>query len=133
MKTNVKRFALGTLLAAVGGYLAGLLTAPKSGKDIRKNIKDSAVKSVNESEKQLKKAHTELNDLLGDAKDKGDKLSGKAREDYDIAVNSANIAKQKAREILSAVHEGEAGDSDLQKALKDAAKAIKHLRDYLKK
>ena len=50
------------------GYLAGILTAPKSGKETREDIKDTAVKTYSEAEKQLKKLHTELNDVLAEAK-----------------------------------------------------------------
>jgi hypothetical protein len=35
--------------------------------------------------------------------------------------------------MLSAVHEGGAEDKDLRKAIKDANKAVDHIKDYLKK
>jgi len=46
---------------------------------------------------------------------------------------NAKVAKEKAREILSAVHEGDADDKDLKKAVDEASKAVAHLRTYLKK
>lgn len=133
MKNTTKRFAVGTLLAAAAGYLAGILTAPKSGKETRQDIKDATEKTIQETEKQLKKLHTELSDLLLQAKAKAEKLSGKAKEEMDLVVKNTHMVKEKAREILSAVHEGDADDKDLKKAVQDSQKAIDHLKTYLSK
>jgi gas vesicle protein len=133
MKDSTKRFALGALIAGAAGYLAGLLTAPQSGKETRQDIKDSAVRGMREAERQLKKLHTELNDVLAEATERADKLSGKAKEELETAVDATRRAKETAREILSAVHEGRAEDKDLEKAIKDAQKAVAHLKGYLKK
>lgn len=130
---KAKKFALGTLFAAAAGYIAGILTAPKSGKETREDIKETAVKGKTEAEKQLKKLHTELNTILGQAKEQADTLKGKAREDFEVAVQRTQSMKDKAREMLSAFHEGDADDKDLRKAIDDANKAIEHLRKYLTK
>jgi len=86
-----------------------------------------------EAERQLKRLHTELNDVLSEASERAEKLSGIAKEELDMAVITTRHAKEKAREILSAVHEGRAEDKELEKAIKDAQKAVSHLKDYLKK
>jgi len=127
------KVAVGTLVAAAAGYVAGILTAPKSGKETRKDIKDKTAKSVAELEKQLKKLHTELTKVLDQAKEQAKELKGKAREEIDTAMDKTKIVKEKARELLSAVHEGDADDKELRKAIDDANKSIAHLRTYLKK
>lgn len=128
-----KKIAIGTAVAGLAGYVAGILTAPKSGKETRKDIKDTASKSVKEAEKQLKQLHTELDKVLNEAKGKGSDLSDKAKKELDKVVGTAKTSKEKAREVLSAIHEGDAEDKELQKAIKDATKAIDHLKTYLKK
>jgi gas vesicle protein len=133
MKKGAKKIAVVTLAAAAAGYLAGILTAPKSGKETRKDIKDNATKGYAEAEKQLKKLHTELNQTLEEAKVKVATLNGKAREELEAATAVAKQGKEKAREILSALHEGEAEDKDLQKAIKDAKTSLDHLKTYLTK
>jgi gas vesicle protein len=133
MGKTVKRFAIGTVIAGAAGYVAGLLTAPKSGKETRADIKDVTGKGLTEAEKDLKKLHTELGKLLDDAKGHGDKLSGKAHKELSQLVEKAKDTKEKAREMLSAVHEGDAEDKDLKQAIKDAHYAIDHIKDYLKK
>ena len=133
MGKTAKRFALGTLFAAAAGYIAGILTAPKSGKETRADIKETATKSVNEAEKQLKKLHTELNKVINQAKGEADSVKGKAREEVDAAIAKTMAVKEKARQVLSALHEGDADDKDLEKAIKEATKAIDHLKSFVAK
>jgi len=133
MKDSTRRFAIGAMIAGIAGYLAGLLTAPKSGRETRQDIKDTTARGMREAERQLKRLHTELNDVLAEASERAEKLSGLAREEFDVAVDATRLAKEKARQILSAVHEGRAEDKELEKAIKDAQKAVSHLKDYLKK
>jgi gas vesicle protein len=133
MNKTAKRLAIGTVFAAVAGYVTGILTAPKSGKETRQDIKNAAEKGMAEAEKQLKKLHTQMNDLLKEAKTKVETLKGTAQKDLQNAIDKANGAKEKARDMLSNLHEGGAEDKDLQKAIKEANSAIDHLKSYLKK
>ncbi len=133
MGKSAQKFAIGTVIAAAAGYVAGVLTAPKSGKETRQDIKDTASRSVTEAEKELKKLHTELNALLEESKQKGSQLSEKASKELDALLEKAKESKEKARVLLSAIHEGDAEDKDLAQAIKDANKAIDHIRTYLQK
>ena len=133
MSKTTKRWALGAVFAAIAGYLAGILTAPKSGKETRQDIKVAAEKGITEAEKQLKKVHTQLAALMNEAKDKATTLQGAAQKELQAVISRTNAAKEKARMLLSASHEGKADDKDLQKAIDEANKAIEHLRSYLKK
>ena len=133
MKDATKKLALGTIFAAAAGYVAGILTAPKSGKETRSDIKDAAVTAYTAAEKKLKALHTELSQLLDQAKVKLGELKGTAAQDLEKAMAVGKVAKEKARELLSAVHEGDADDKDLQDAIKEANKAAEHLKSYLRK
>ena len=133
MDKRTKRFAVGAVVAAAAGYVAGILTAPKSGKETRKDIKDTAVRTYNAAEKELKVLHTELSKLMDEAGKKAQELKGSAQKNLDKAVAGAKVAKEKARELLSAVHEGDADDKDLDNAVKEARKAAQHLKSFLQK
>jgi gas vesicle protein len=132
MGKNFKRLAIGTLVAGAAGYIAGILTAPKSGKATRTDIKNKTDETIVETERQLKQLHTELNNLIEEAKSRGKALKGRAKEELDDASDKAGTARQKAREILSAIHEGDADNKDLQRAVTEAKKAAKYLKAYLK-
>lgn len=133
MGKGAKVFAIGAAVAGAAGFIAGVLTAPKSGKETRENIRAATGRGLSEAEKELKKLHTELGGLLDQAKDGKGKLSDKAQKDLDGLLDRARDTKEKAREMLSAIHEGDAEDKDLRKAIKDANAAIDHIKDYLKK
>lgn len=133
MKNVTRKFAIGAILAAIGGYLAGLLTAPKSGKQTRADIKNAAATAVAETEKRLKEIHNELADIIEKVKGRGASLTGKARSEFNESVEKAQNARQKVRELLSALHENGVEDKDLKKAIDGASEAIKHLKTYLAK
>jgi gas vesicle protein len=124
---NGKKWAIGAVLAGIGGYVAGILTAPKSGKETRQDIKEEASKLRSEAEKKLKELHTELDVVLGQAKGKAADVKSTAGK----AVSAAETAKDKAKEILSSIHSGEATNKDLDAAIKDAHKALDNLKKYV--
>lgn len=128
-----KRFALGTLVAAGAGYVAGILTAPKSGRETREELKDATSGTLSATERQLKRLHTDLARTIDEAKDTSDDMSKKALKERDALIERAKDARQKAREILSSVHEGQAEDKDLNKAIEDASRALEHLKKFLTK
>lgn len=127
MANNSKKWALGTVLAAVGGYITGILTAPKSGKETRQDIKDEAVKVKVEAEKKLKELHTELDVVIGEGHKKADELKTVAKS----ALATAETAKTKVRELLSRIHSGEADSSELGAAIKEATKALENLKKHI--
>ena len=130
-RDTIKKFAIGAAITAVAGYLVGVLTAPKSGKETRADLTDKAKESYNAAEKELKKLHTELTDTIDEATDR--LQSFKNRKEADGAIQKGKDAKQKAREVLSMLHDGDTDDQELKKAIGDATKAIQHLRDFLRK
>jgi gas vesicle protein len=130
---TTRKFALGAIIAAVAGYIAGLLTAPKSGKETRKDIKDTTEKTVHEAEKDFAKVQAELNKLVAEVKSNGEKVRGQAKEQVKEALAKADVATKKAKEIATSIKQGNAKDKDLQSAVKDVTKAIDSLKVYLKK
>ena len=128
-----KTVAAAAAILAGASYLAGILTAPKSGKQTRKDILDSTVKAKIEAEKKLKKVHSELAVLIADAEKKSKKLSDKAKKELNASIKRAKVAKEKASEMLSAFHNGDASDPNLQAVIEEVKLAKKNLVTYLKK
>lgn len=132
-RQNLKRIAIGSTVAAAAGYVAGVLTAPKSGKQTRDDIKLAADRSRAEAEKDLKRLHTELDKVIKDARASSGGLGAKAQKELGELTDKAKDTKEKVREVLSAIHEGDAEDKDLARAVKNANTALNSLRKYLKK
>jgi len=129
-KNNGRNLAVGALLVGLAGYVAGILTAPKSGKETRKDIQKKAAKAKSEAEKKLKSLHSEISELITAGKKNAKNISGSLKGDLDGALEKAQAARAKAREMLSAVHEGDAEDKDLQAAIKEVTSAIDHLKRF---
>lgn len=71
MKTQ--RFILGTLIGAAAGVVAGVLTAPKSGKETRADIKNKAIELKDEAADQADKAKGKLDETVDSVKNKFEK------------------------------------------------------------
>lgn len=133
MSKKGQNIAVWTLIAAGAGYVAGVLTAPKSGRETRKDIKKTASKAKTEAEKKIKALHSDIKDLIEKVNKKKAKASSKAQKEMKLAVDAAKEAKEKARELLSALHDGDADDPDLKKAIKELTEAKENLEKFLKK
>lgn len=130
---NKSKVVIGTAVAAAAGYVAGVLTAPKSGKQTRKDISKKASKAKTDGEKQLKKLHSELSDQLKKAEKVLSGKKAKADKSFTDAIQKAKDTKDKAKMLLSALHDGDADDPDLKNTINDAKKAKSNLLKYLKK
>ena len=127
-----RNFAIGAVVAGAVGYLAGILTAPKSGKETRDDIADKAGDIKDTAEAELASLQNELKELIAKTKDQTVALSGKAREEFNEAIVKAKDAQNKAANVLKAVKAGQAEDPELNKAIKQAKQATKNLARYLK-
>ncbi|MCA9343866.1 YtxH domain-containing protein [Candidatus Saccharibacteria bacterium] len=128
---NGSKFAVGAMLGVVVGLVAGILTAPKSGKETRKDLKDTATKVFAEAEKRLKVLYSELDVLITKGKSKASDLSGRSKEELDKALDVAQKAQVKAKEVISAVRGGETTNPELEKAIKEVTSAKNQLKKYL--
>lgn len=127
------RFAVGAIIAAGVGYVAGILTAPKSGKETRHDIHDKAVQTKEEVVVKLEALSDELSTAITTGKTRVKSLQSTAKEEVEKAVSAAVVAKDKTKDVLHAIKTGEAEDKDLKNAVKDVNKAIDNLKKYLDK
>lgn len=132
-KSTGKNVVAAVVVGAAAGYIAGILTAPKSGKETREDIKNAADKYKTEAERRLQLLRDELSVLVDDASAKARYYSDRGKKEVAVLVDKAKIAQVKAREVISAAKSGEADDKDLDKAIVEASQAKKHLVDYMKK
>jgi gas vesicle protein len=131
-KSSNNKLAVGAVIGGVAGYLAGILTAPKAGRQTRKDLSNKAGEMKDEASEHLQHAADDLAQTLKAAKDKSINLSAKARQEYDEAVIKARDAQNKASEVLKAFKAGESNDPELNKAVKQVKLAQKNLSKYLK-
>lgn len=131
-ENTVKKVAVGSAIAGAVGYLAGILTAPKSGKDTRHDIGKKAGDVRVAAEDELMDLNDELKDMIKSAKVKTVALSSTARAEFNEALIRAKDAQNKTSQVLKAVKNGEAADPDLNKAVKQGKLAAKNLGKFFK-
>jgi gas vesicle protein len=125
------KLALGALVATGAGFVAGVLTAPRSGWRTRQKLAKSASKARVDGEKQLKQLHSDLQNLIKDGEVK--LKTSKATKEFKKQLENSKKTKQKVKLLISAIHGGEATDPDLKKMLEEAKKAKSNLSQFLKK
>lgn len=79
------KFVLGALVGAAAGVVAGMLTAPKSGKETRADLKAKARDMRDQADETVEGAKTKANDVAGDVKAKAEDL----RERTEHAIEGA--------------------------------------------
>lgn len=124
------KIVVGAALAAGAGYVAGILTAPKAGKETRADIKKATEKGIAETKKRAEMVQAELADLTARARTDLGQLTGRAKEELSRAIDIASHAKDK---VAGVSKNGTTSDKDFDKALAEAKLALDHLKSFLTK
>lgn len=129
-RNSGKKFAIGALFAGVVGFLVGILSAPKSGKETREDLKTSTRIAITQAEKDLKSIHTDLQGLIASASTAIKTTTKQAKKDLQKAIDRAKKSQTKVKTVLSTIHEGTSDDPELNAALDEAKAAKNHLKKF---
>lgn len=115
------KFGFGIILGAIAGVIAGFLTAPKSGKETREDIKKKAHEVKGSAERRLKDAHKELGKLIDDTTAKAEKLKGQARDELKDLTSKAEDLKAQIKSAITSIKSGDDDNDDatIDQLLKD--------------
>jgi gas vesicle protein len=132
-KREGKGLAIGAAIGAVAGLITGILFAPKSGKETRHDIKNTAEKAGDKVLEEAKKAQHDVAESLDKlekfARDNGGKIA-------ETAKNHAKDLKHKASslaEVAKSFKAGEASDKDLDKAINQVKAARSSIKTFMSK
>lgn len=126
------KVGLVAVVVGAAGYLAGILTAPKSGKETRDDLRQTAEQKRAQAEAEIEKLQNELAELLKKAEAKTAGLKGKTDLEKQKAIDLSKKAKEKAAEVVDAIKTKEISDPDLKKAVADIKRAKNNLAKYIK-
>jgi len=102
--------ALGTVVGAVGGFVTGILIAPKSGKETRAEIKGDVVKAkdvtVEKAEEIKDKASQVATDVAEKAKDVVGDVTGKAKHAAQDVTSKAEELKNRVEQAVEGAQKG---------------------------
>ena len=131
-KNTFKKIAAGAAVAAAVGYVAGLLSAPKSGREMRKEIK-SMVPDAHDLEEKIKLLYNELIELLSISKQEAMDLSPRNQEKMALASKKAVMAKEKLAAIIANLKNDSHSNKELKSAIREAERAVYHFKEFLLK
>ncbi len=131
--SNLKHTAITAGVIGVAGYLAGILTAPKSGKATRQAIKRALPADKADAIEKAKLLSNELNELIAIAVADKDSQTAKVLAKMNTVVGRAKQGRDKLENIIDAAKNGEANDHDLNRAVKEAEKAVVHFKKFMLK
>ncbi len=92
-----KGLIIGFIAGSVVGAVLALLYAPKSGKELRRDIKDKASDLVEKGEEYIAKARTTATEIVNEAKKKSDSLITDARKQASSLMGDAERILTDAR------------------------------------
>lgn len=125
----MSRFAKGGIIGVIIGAVAGVLFAPKSGKETRSEIKEGADKFYSKSEKELKSLFTELDDQRKLVTKKANNLSGASKKEMSALAASAKPLQEQVKDTISNIREGlNLNQSKVEKTIQSAKDKIEDLK-----
>ena len=83
------KFAIGALIGVAAGFVAGVLTAPKSGKETRDELKKKANDKKSEAITKGKEVRHKAGDVAEDVLNKAEKVAGEAADNVVSATEKA--------------------------------------------
>ncbi len=83
------KFALGAVVGAAAGLVAGILTAPKSGKETRADIKAKATEVKGKAVNKVNQVKGKAANVTEDVKEKAVDLKARTERAVDGAVEGA--------------------------------------------
>lgn len=87
------KFALGALVGAAAGLVAGILTAPKSGKETRADIKAKATEVKGKATNKVNEVKGKAAEVTEDVKEKAEELKGRTERAVAGAKKGFNSKK----------------------------------------
>lgn len=104
-KDMSKGLLIGFLAGGAIGAVIALLYAPKSGRELRSDIKEKADSYYDEAEKYITEARTKAKDLINEGKKRSERIVQDAKVKSDSILKDAEKvfteAKTKAGDIVS--------------------------------
>ncbi|MDY0082268.1 MAG: YtxH domain-containing protein [Ignavibacteriaceae bacterium] len=119
-----KGFFIGFLAGGTVGAIIALLTAPKSGKELRADIKSRSEEYLDEAEKYLAEAKDKARELINEGKKKSERIILDARtKSEDILKDAEKIFKDAKVKTTDAYQSGKEKIETETERIKSSVKA----------
>jgi gas vesicle protein len=131
MNKDVKNVGIALIAGLAAGYALGVLTAPKSGKETRSDIKDAGAKAYKIAEARLKNTYEDLSEVIANAGEQAKKLNKKGREELDVLLAAAHDAQGRVKQLITSVRKGDVTEELFEDTVVAAQVAKDELQDFI--
>ncbi len=128
---SVRKIAFGAALFGAFGYVASAVGKSTKAKKNYKSWINTASSEIDKAEDRIKFLFAEIDELILSTKSESRGLDGKNKLKFEAAIEQAKATKKKLGQLLEAIKDGESGDKDLNKVIKEAEKVILHTKNFL--
>ncbi|MEW6701129.1 MAG: YtxH domain-containing protein [Bacteroidota bacterium] len=119
-----KGLLIGFLTGAAVGSILALLFAPKSGKELREDIKNKSQDFIEDADGYISKAKDKASQLINEGKKKSEKLVADTKEKVDTLLGEAEKILSEAKDKAATLtHAGKEKIEKESERLKTAIKA----------
>lgn len=108
-----KTFLKGTILGVIAGAVAGVLLAPKSGKETQEDIKRKVKGTYDDIQRRLEKMSDDMTGRVDSLKAVAKDLQGEAKEESQELIRRAEVLKQDLRVSASSLAKSGAETKDV--------------------
>jgi gas vesicle protein len=133
MNKDVKNVGIALIAGLAAGYTLGVLTAPKSGKETRNDIKEAGTKAYKMAEARLKNTYEDLSDVIASAGEQAKKLNKKGKEELDVLLAAAHDAQGRVKQLITSVRNGDVTEELFDNTVIAAQAAKDELQDFISK
>lgn len=131
MNKDVKNVGIALIAGLAAGYALGVLTAPKSGKETRNDIKEASAKAYKIAEARLKNTYEDLSEVIANAGEQAKKLNKKGREELDVLLAAAHDAQGRVKQLITSVRSGDVTEEQFEDTVIAAQVAKDELQDFI--
>jgi gas vesicle protein len=116
------QFVKGTIIGAAIGAIAGILLAPKSGKETQADIKRKVRGTYDDIQRRLERMSDEVSGRVDSLKEAAKDLKGEAKEESQELIRRAEVLKQDLR--VSASNLAKSGSETKDVAVKQVKQLL---------
>jgi len=131
MKKSSRNFVLGAVVIGTASYLAGILTAPKKGSEMRDDIRHASVNAKITLEKSLKKLYIDSSQQLKRAHNIQQNITKQTRHELDELINSVRSATERIKVYLTSIRDGDIEEEEITLLLTDGRDNTERLRLFV--
>jgi gas vesicle protein len=131
MKKNSRNIVVGAILVGAASYVAGILTAPKKGKETREDIRHASINLKISLEKSLKQLYADSTKQLERALNINQQLTTRTKQELESLITAVKHARDNIKIYLTSLRDGDIEEEQITLLLSDGRDNTERLKFFV--